>query len=330
MDHSSLAFGVDLGGTKIRVGLVDTSGKLLGDRLIATRTEAGPVAITKDIADAIRDLTAAYTGSSALREPLRVGLAVAGQVDKQTGTIRFAPNLKWRDYPIREELGRLLGFPVWVTNDVRAAAWGEWMFGAGVGADDILCLFIGTGIGGGVVAAGRILEGATNIAGELGHVVVDRHGPLCTCGNHGCFEALAGGWAITRNLKEAVRLAPSEGKALLAMAAGDIDGLTTRHLFQAFRQNDPLAVRLFNELAEVLADGISGLVNAFNPKKLILGGGIIQGAPELVDRVRLGVAERSLKAAVEPLEVVISKLGADAGVMGAAVFAAKARSGGTL
>lgn len=321
MEQHTLAYGVDIGGTKILVGLVDViAGNVLDRRLIPTRTAAGSQAITQDIVEAINEIKTNHSAQA----PLNVGLAVAGQVEANSGVVRFAPNLAWHNYPLRQELQQSLGASlIRVINDVRAAAWGEWVYGAGRGCDDILCLFFGTGIGGGIISAGRMLEGASNAAGELGHVVVDINGPLCTCGNYGCFEALAGGWAIARNVREAVTAKPSEGSFLLGLARGNPNDLTAKHLFQGYDAKDLLSVRLFNELAEAIAAAVSGLVNAFNPKKLIVGGGIIAGAPQLVDRIRKGTAKRSLGVATEPLEVTFSALGVDAGILGAAAYAVK-------
>jgi glucokinase len=132
------------------------------------------------------------------------GSGSAGQIDPEHGMVRFAPNLGWHNVPFQSDLAGALGLPVVVTNDVRAATWGEWLHGAGKGCNDLVCLFIGTGIGGGVVSGGKMLSGCSNTAGEVGHMIINLHGPPCSCGSRGCFEALAGGWAIARQAREAV------------------------------------------------------------------------------------------------------------------------------
>ena len=186
---------------------------------------------------------------------------------------------------------------------------------------DIVCLFVGTGIGGGVIAAGHLLVGCGGSAGELGHIIIDRNGPPCRCGNHGCLEALAGGWAIAQRAKEAVAADPGAGAALVALAGGRSENLTTAHVAEAAHQSDPLAQRLVAESGEALAVGVASIVNAFNPCVLILGGGVVEGLPELVQTVKEGVLQRSLAAAAEQVSIVKAALGGHAGVIGAAAMA---------
>ena len=257
--------------------------------------------------------------------PAGLGVGVAGQVTAAAGVVRFAPNLNWREVPLQDRLNQALGLPVVVTNDVRAATWGEWLHGAGQGAEDLICLFIGTGIGGGVVSGGRMLEGCTNTAGELGHLTTDLNGPRCTCGHRGCLEALAGGWAIARRAREAIRDAPAAGQAFL-QAAGLKEPVAPEDVnagvvAAAARAQDPLARLLVDEVARALVAGTVGLVNAFNPCRLILGGGVMQGLPELLDRIDTGIRRFALTAATEGLQVLPAKLHNDAGVVGAATLA---------
>lgn len=310
--------GVDLGGTKIEVAQVDASGRVLMRKRLATRTGEGPAVIQSDIIKTVLDLQ-----DKAGARPMGLGIGVAGQVDAITGTVHFAMNLGWRDVPIGEILSDTLGLPVFVTNDVRAATWGEWLHGAGRGCDDIICLFVGTGIGGGVVSGGRMLTGCSNSAGELGHITVDLHGPLCHCGNHGCMEALAGGWAIGRIGREAVEKDPEAGESLLRKSDGRPEGINARIVSQAAIEGDPMAVGIIESAAEALVAGAVGLVNAFNPSRLILGGGVIEGLPWLVDRVDREVRQRALTVATAPLQVLSAQLGNEAGVVGAAIMATR-------
>lgn len=322
MGNSIWTIGVDLGGTKLDIGLVDDTGKVRHRLLLKTKAKEGAKAVIDDIAAAIAELRTKEKEANVLG----VGIGMAGQIDKKSGLVRFAPNLKWHDVPLKQNLSQTLNLPVHVTNDVRAATWGEWLYGAGKGCDDILCIFVGTGIGGGVVTAGKMLEGCSNTAGEVGHMTIELNGPLCSCGNQGCFEALASGWAIAQRAKKAVARDPVRGKMLLGLAAGNTDELTARHVFQANKDNDPLAREIVDAVSAALVAGISGLVNAFNPKRVILGGGIIQGHPEFIEQIRQGISKHALKAAVEPLSVVRAELHESAGVIGAAAFALKASS----
>jgi glucokinase len=287
-----------------------------------TQIKTGAIAITKEIARTLQELQAKARPSISFQEiPIPVGFAVAGQVDNNAGIVHFAPNLVWRHFPLRQHLREFCEMPVSITNDVRAAAWGEWRYGAGRECPDAVYIFLGTGIGGAVVSTGRMLIGDSNAAGELGHIVIERRGPVCTCGNQGCFEALAGGWALARNLKEAVAANAKEGAFLLQSVQGHAEMLTAKHLFQGYELNDPLSVQLFNEFVETVAAAASGLVNVFNPKKLIFGGGIISGAPFVVPMIEIALKKRALPIAVKSLEVLSSSLGPEAGVIGAAAFA---------
>jgi len=318
-EGASWAAGVDLGGTKVEVAQMDRAGRLLMRLRRPTDVKDGPAAVEAEIIAAVRELIL-----RAGAPPVAVGVGVAGQVEVESGMVRFAPNLGWHDVPLQADLSLALGLPVVVTNDVRASTWGEWLHGAGKGCDDLICLFVGTGIGGGVVSGGRVLAGCSNTAGELGHMTVDLHGPRCHCGNRGCLEALAGGWAIGARGQEAVRDDPVGGASLLQMAGGQREAITAETVARAAQAGDPLAARLLEEVAEALIAGSVGLVNAFNPCLLILGGGVIEGLPELVARVDQGVHQRSLSAATANLRIVPAQLHNDAGVIGAAALAQRA------
>jgi glucokinase len=205
----------------------------------------------------------------------------------------------------------------------EAATWGEWLYGAGRGCDDLVCLFVGTGIGGGVVSAGRMLSGSSNTAGELGHITVDLHGPPCHCGNRGCLEALAGGWAIARRAREAVAADPQAGAALKEMAHGREDAITAELVARAAHAGDQLAAEIVAATTEGLIAGAVSLVNAFNPGRLILGGGVLDGTPEMARRIERGLRTRALQAACQDLQVIPAKLRNHAGVIGAAAVALK-------
>jgi glucokinase len=316
MAENLWAIGVDLGGTKIEVARVGAGGKLSQRVRRPTNIQSGPAAVKAEIVAAVLDLQA---GASSL--PAGVGVGVAGQVDSKRGLVRFAPNLGWRDEPLQPDLSQTLGLPVVIVNDVRAATLGEWLYGAGQGCNDLICLFVGTGIGGGVVSGGQLLSGCSNTAGELGHITIDTQGPSCHCGNQGCLEALAGGWAIARQAKDAVSANPVAGASLLKMAGGHSDAITAEIVAQAAKASDPLAVHLIDNVARALIAGVVSLVNAFNPCRLILGGGVMEGLPELVQRIDQSVRQRALAAAIEPLRILPAQLHNDAGVVGAAALA---------
>ncbi len=251
-----------------------------------------------------------------------MGIGVAGQVDAAAGSMLFAPDLGWRDVPLRAELERTLRLPVVVVNDVRAATFGEWAHGAGKGVNNLVCLFVGTGIGGGVVSGGQLLEACCNMAGELGHMTIVAGGRPCHCPNRGCLEAYVGGWAVAERAQEAIRVDPKSGRALVALA-GSLEKITTAIIAQAYREGDSFARHLIDETGRYLVAGVVGIVNALNPSVLILGGGVIEGLSELIQVLNADVRSRALGAAVEHLRIVKSTLGDNAGVIGAAALARK-------
>jgi glucokinase len=235
-------------------------------------------------------------------------------------TFIFAPNLGWADVPLRMALEDRLAIPAHVLNDVRAAAWAEWRFGAGTGCGDVVAVFVGTGVGGAVVSGGRMLEGAGNAAGELGHLTVVAGGRTCRCANQGCLEAYVGGWAIAERANLAAEDDPAAG-ARLHRLAGSPGQVTAAHVTRAAKHGDPLAIQLLSDTADHLAAGLVGIVNAFNPAVLVLGGGVLESIPELIDAVRPKVLARVLPSAAEGLRIVPARLGGQAGAVGAAAFA---------
>lgn len=314
------ALGVDVGGTHLRVGEVDSHGQILGQSRMPTNAEEGPEAVLERIAMAVEAQDATGT------QP--VGVALAGQVEARTGRVRLAPNLGWRDVAAGERLRKRLGRSVVVTNDVRAATLAEWRQGAARGEADVVCVFVGTGVGGGIVCGGRLLAGATNAAGEVGHMTLVPNGRAChTCGNPGCLEAYAGGWAIAERAREAVRADAAAGEGLL-VRAGAASGITARTVAEAARDGDPLALRLTEETVGHLAAGVVSLVNALNPGVVVMGGGVVFGSPRILNEVAETVERRALRAATTSLRWKIAQLGDAAGFIGAAVAAREATSSG--
>ncbi|MEM5786924.1 MAG: ROK family protein [Syntrophobacteraceae bacterium] len=316
MAIDEFAIGVDLGGTKIALGIIDQGGRVVEMLRYETDAKGGSGAVIDQIARGVKHLE-----SEKGQKLAGIGIGVAGQIDPDTGAVRFAPNLDWHDVPLRADLEKRTGLPVTVVNDVRGALWGEWLFGAGRGAQDLVCIFVGTGVGGGIVSHGRVLEGCSNTAGEIGHMTVSLRGPECTCGNRGCMEAIAGGWAIAKRSRELVAKHPAAGSAILKMAGGRAEDITARVLVQAYYAGESLAREIMDEAAEALAAGIASLVNAVNPCRIVLGGGIIEGMPELVSRVEQGVRRGALAAAQRNLSFSPSRLGNEAGIIGAAALA---------
>lgn len=306
--------GVDIGGTTTSVALVGSSGRVLASQRRATRPERGPRVVTDEIASMIRDLSEASP-----EPPSAVGVGVAAQTDDR-GSVVASPNLRWTSIPLARWLRQRTHLPVVATNDVRAATYGEWHFGAGRGARDLVCVFVGTGVGGGIVADGRLRFGATQTAGELGHLTIVHGGRPCHCPNRGCLEAYVGGWAIGERAREAVRREPGRGVGLVRLA-GHMNRITARTVTGAAEHGDPLAAEIVRETVDHLASGLVGIVNVVNPRVIVLGGGVVEGLPGLLATLRTRLARRALAAAVDGLTLVRARLGGDAGVIGAAALA---------
>lgn len=313
---TNYAIGVDLGGTKIEMALVDRKGQASGNIKIPTNVEGGYKAIENDIVHIVEDLTKLAHG-----KVFGIGIGVPGQIDAEDGMVRFAPNLRWENVPLQHNLVNRTKLPIAITNDVRAATWGEWLHGAGKGSSDIVCLFVGTGIGSGIVSAGQMLHGFTNSAGELGHTIIQMDGPLCTCGSRGCLEALASGWAIAKKAQQLIKENHDAGKNLLERADGKLANVTTKIVVEAYHEGDLLADELIVSVFHALTVGCINIANAFNPERLILGGGVLSGLPECIAHVTDGIKKYALKSASAEIKVLPAKLTKDAGAIGAGTLA---------
>lgn len=309
-----LTLGVDLGGTKVKIALVDAKGKILSVHKYPTNAKKGPKKVISDLKNHVHEYL-----NKVPKKILSLGIGIAGQVDLK-GVVQYAPNLHWRNVLLKEQLEDSLGMRVVVINDVRAATWGEWGFGAGIGINNLVVLFIGTGIGGGVVNGGNMLIGCNNIAGELGHTTLVINGRKCHCPNFGCLEAYAGGWAIAERAQEAVRADPKAGEHLLALAKS-IENIEATTVSQAFREGNKLAHRLVEETVGYLAAGMVSIVNTFNPSLIVLGGGVIEGLPEQIGMIEQATRRKALEAAIANLKFVKAALGDNSGVIGAATLA---------
>lgn len=309
------AIGIDIGATKMAILAVDLEGNILQKLLYSTKNK-GSSAVEGDIIAAVEQLKNTFKSS-----PACIGIGIAGQIDTSNGFIYFSPNLNWLNVPLTKNLQQALSIPIFIINDVHAATWGEWKLGIGKNCKDLVCLFIGTGIGGGIICNGCMLTGSSNTAAEIGHMIIDLHGPLCTCGNYGCLESLASGWAIAKRAQKLVTENPEAGNFLLQTVDGDINAITARNVEQGFRANDPLSKDLIISVADALIAGSISIVHAINPERLVLGGGIIYGLPELVPIIEAGILKHALKAATANLQVLPSSLQTDSGTLGASLLA---------
>jgi glucokinase len=314
----AIAIGIDVGGTKVAGALVEIEGdgpdgaRIL-DRHVVETPATDAEATAEVIAGVAREIASRHPEARAL------GVGAAGMVDLQ-GVMRFAPNVAWRELPLAARLREQVGLPTFVDNDANAAAWGEYRFGAGRGCSDMLLVTVGTGIGGGVVADGELFRGAHGFAAEIGHVIVEPGGPLCGCGNLGCWEQMASGRAIDRMGRAAAVEFPQS--LMVSLAGGDPSDVTGTAVTQAARQGDPVAVRILAEVGRRLGEGIAGLVNILDPDTVVVGGGAI-AAGELLLAPAREAADRAIEGAAyrPPVPLVAATLGNDAGMVGAADLA---------
>jgi glucokinase len=310
--------GLDVGGTKAAGLLVTEEGDVLTRHVAETPAEDvdATMATLFDVIDTLRKES----------DPLAVGIGAAGLVDFDAGLMRFAPNLAWRELPIRDLVAEHTGLPCVLDNDATAACWGEYRFGAGRGYRHMLLVTVGTGIGGGIVADGALYRGRHGFAGEVGHVVVDPEGPLCGCGNRGCFEQVASGRALDRLGQEAANEHP---EGLIARLAG-AEEVVGRKVTEAARQGDIVARRIIEEVGRRLGMGIAGLVNVLDPEIVVVGGGVADIGPALLDPAREAFRATVLAPDHRPeVPIVPAALGNDAGAIGAAAIALELAGVGT-
>ncbi|MGE5508040.1 MAG: ROK family protein [Chitinophagales bacterium] len=313
--HEGFAIGVDIGGTKIAVGLADSQGRLKEELVLPTGAANGRDHVLNQVRRGIDELRSRFAARHPGGVIVGIGVGTAGQVDFRSGKIvSTTGNLPgWFGTPIKDLLEAEYGLPVVVENDVNAAAWGEKWLGAGRGVDHFVCLTIGTGVGGAVVDGGRMLRGTRGGAGEVGHLILFPEGLPCTCGRKGCLEAYVSGPAIVRRyLSAAADLGqsppPGEGEQVVR----------SQEVFQLAREGDPVARAVIGDTYRYLGYGIATLVNIFNPSRVIIGGGLSGVGDELLLAIRQAVREYALQGIAQEVEIVLAELGEKAGLYGAA------------
>jgi glucokinase len=310
---------VDLGGTKILAVVVAPDGRIAGRAKKKSTSRGSDAAIVLDrIAECVRE--AASQAGIAPSEIRAIGVGVPGPVVRETGVVTAAVNLGWKDVPVRDELERRLGVPIGLDGDVRTAVLAEHRAGAGQGARNMVGIWPGTGIGGGVIINGAIVTGATNSAGEIGHMTIKAGGPLCACGGKGHLESLASRTAIAKWISG--RVQKGDKTVLTTMVAGDVARATSGDLADAVAQGDKLAIKGIERAAKYLSIGIASVANLVNPELVVLGGGLVQALGEpFVRQIATQLNGRPMLAATRDLKVVMSQLGDDAGVIGGALIA---------
>ncbi len=312
--------GLDIGGTKIAGGVVDpTDGRIIAEGRRETPAQQ-PDEIAHAAAELVAELDAATDATI-----VGVGVACAGFVDATGSNVLFAPNLAWREEPLKQRMESLVDYPVVIENDANAAAWGEFRHGAAREADDMVLITIGTGVGGGIVVDSRMLRGAYGIAGEIGHLRVVPDGLRCGCGNRGCWEQYASGSALLREARELVTSGSPLAGALSDLCEGDPAKLKGQHVTQAAQTGDPAAVELLTDLGTWIGEGAASVSAILDPELIVIGGGVAESGDLLLEPVRAGYARQLTGRGHRPMaKIVAAHLGNDAGMIGAAALAAEA------
>ena len=310
--------GIDLGGTNIVAGTVSEDGsEILGVLSEPTGAEGGADAVV----DRIVRLAKKSIAASNVQDIAGVGIGSPGPLDTKTGVVLLTPNLGWVNMPLRDRVAAGLGLPAALDNDANCAIYGEWWRGAARGVDYVVGLTIGTGIGGGIVLGGDVYRGASDIAGEIGHMTIDSTGRLCKCGNYGCLEAYASGPAIAARATEGTQAGADT--SLPRYVDNDLSKITAQVVYQAAHDGDEFALEVVRDTAKFLGAGVASLINIFNPQVVVICGGVTLAGDKLFVPLRGEVKRRAFKPAVDVCRILPGELTGTAGVYGAAAVFAK-------
>lgn len=310
--------GIDVGGTNVKIALVDKSGKIIYSNSVPTYAKMGYEYTVNNIKQAIKDLMK-ETNTTA-KDIDGIGFDFPGQVDYKTGVVKLAPNIPgWVNVPIAQMIEEEFHIPTRIDNDVRCAALGEMKFGAGQGCENFVCITVGTGIGSGLVVNGQLVRGASNAAGEIGHIKLQmKDGLICGCGDTGCLEAYASGPSIVAMAQDYIK--GDKSTKFREMAAAEGGEITPYMVAKAAEAGDPVAKRIFAIVGEYIGIGLTSVINLLNPEKVIIGGGVAEAGDLLLDPIRKTIKERAMVVAGSTVEIVPAQLGNSAGVIGASML----------
>jgi glucokinase len=313
--------GVDMGGTKILAGVFDAKFECLARIKISTKPERGPEGVIERVARCVRDVV--DESDLSLKEIRGIGIGAPGAVNTEEGRVIFAPNLNWKDVPLKKALEKELEVPVFLENDCKLHTLGVFDAELKGKVKQLIGIFLGTGIGAGIIIDGKLYTGFNGSAGEVGHMVIDINGPECGCGNHGCFEALASRRAIFRTIQSAVK--KGQETLLVDMLGKDLADMRSGDIRKALRRGDRFVEKVIEQAAEYTGIAVGNLINLFNPEVIVLGGGII----EQLEHEMLPIIEKVARAHALPgtskgIEIMATRLGDDAGITGGAVLAMRA------
>ena len=312
--------GVDLGGTKILAGVFDTAFNCLGQVKISTKAHRGPDEVINRIARCVKDTVDECDLS--MSQVLGVGIGAPGAVDTQEGRVIFAPNLGWENLQLKKSLEKQLDVPVFVENDCKLHTLGVFEAELKAKPRHLIGIFLGTGIGAGIIIDGKPYTGMNGTAGEVGHMVIDINGPECGCGNRGCFEALASRRAIFRNIQSAVK--KGQKTLLTDMLGDDFADLRSGDLRKAIRRGDKFVEKVIDQAAEYTGIAVGNLMNIFNPEVIVIGGGVVEQLEhEMLPIIEKVARKQALPGTGKGVQIMATRLGDDAGITGGAVLVAR-------
>ena len=311
--------GVDIGGTNIVVGAVPfEGGDALSVETLPTEGERGAEAVVTRVVEMVDAVVARLEhGRGVSRAQIAgVGMGAPGPLDLDKGVVIHAPNLGWRNFPLRDRVSGRLGFPATLDNDANCATYGEWWMGAGKPYQSLVGVTLGTGIGGGIIVNGEMIHGASGAAGELGHMTIDFTGRKCKCGNYGCLEAYCSGPNIAARAREGIE-AGFESR-ITELVGGNLDRITAATVYEAAVLDDAYANEVVEETAKILGAGIANLINLLNPQAIVIAGGVTRAGEHLFGPLRSEVRRRAFRTAAEACAILPAALPDTAGVVGAA------------
>ncbi len=321
MDSVKYMIGIDLGGTKIAAGVVDSTGRIVSKYTVPTNPRRHYSEIIADMAFAAEKACSISGMSTALMEG--IGIGSPGSVDSENGVIIYTNNINFDNTPMREEMRKHIDLPVYISNDANCAALGETAdTGAASGFQNVILITLGTGLGGGIIINGRVYEGEYGAGAELGHTVISVDGPLCTCGRKGCWECYSSATGLIRMTVEA--LEKNKNTLMWEMTGRDITRVSGRTAFDASREGDALALKVVYEYIRYLAEGVINMINVFRPEIFLIGGGICNEGDYLFNPLREFVAKSIYGGDRIPMpKIMKAKLGNEAGIIGAAMLVIK-------
>lgn len=310
--------GVDLGGTKILAGVFDDKLNCIGRAKMSTKAQRGPGAVIERVARCVRD--AIDECDLQLKQIRGIGIGAPGACDPETGKVIFAPNLVWEDVPLKKELEKQLEVPVFVENDCNIQTLGVHEKELKGKPRNLVGIFLGTGIGAGLILEGKLFSGFNRTAGEIGHMVIEVGGPKCGCGNKGCFEALASRTAIFRRIQAGIK--DGQKTILTDLLGDDIEDMRSGDLRKAIRRGDKFVEKVIEEAAEYTGIAVANIINLLNPEVIVLGGGVMDALEDEMLAIIIETAhDCAMQGTDKGIDIIASKLGDDAGITGGAVLA---------